>query len=397
MRSIGLIAAESVGAFRTRFAAGSPTTPSPPESPERGQAPTALSRIRRPRLRQGGAVVGVLATALLLGACTGDAGADKPGNAGAEQQSEQQVEAGVPEEYRAKAIAHAKARQIDACGLHDPAAAEKATGDKGDEIVPSGALNECTLRLAKGEFNSTWTFRVEAGAIFDAGYRKSAAPENLGGVDVFVSEDEKRCEIARPLDDDYAVVMSVSAPSGKDASPKAPCQVLREYVTALAPVWKDLPKRGSGRTTPEFTLTKVDPCAAASAALDMFSEPFLETSSPVTCTARSMTPKPPQKPQKGVGRDEVSVRWIMTDDPSKLVRAGDDSAREITIDGRKAVINQGSTGCTTFIVWDPSVGVVRDNRNPETETLTQQISVSTATCDNAEQVAQKIVAKVGGK
>lgn len=338
----------------------------------------------------------MLAAALLASACTGDAGGDQPAKDEAAQSAEQ-VEQGVPQEYRAKAIAHARARQIDACGLHDPAAAEKATGDKGDEIVPSGGLHECTLRLAKGEFNSTWTFRVEAGATYDASYRKDTAPENLGGLDIFLSEDERRCEIARPVDDDYAVVTSVSAPSGKDAPAKAPCQVLREYVTSLAPIWKDLPKRGSSRTTPELTLAKLDPCAAASTALDMFKEPFLETTDPVTCTARSMTPAPPQQRPKGIGRDEVSVSLIMSNDPTKLIRAGDDSAREVTIDGHKAVINKGSNGCTTYIIWDPDVTVVPDNRRPETETLFQQISVTTATCDNAEQVAQKVVAKVGSK
>ncbi|RAS59442.1 uncharacterized protein DUF3558 [Lentzea atacamensis] len=340
-------------------------------------------------------LTGLFAVALLAGACTVD---PRPDNPGGDQQAEQQVEAGVPQEYRAKALAHARDRQIDACGLHDPAAAEKATGDKGDELVPgSGGLHECDLRLHKGEFNSTWRFNVEAGALFDASSRKSAAPENLGGLDIFVTEHDTSCEIAKPIDDDYAVVIVANAPSGKDKPAKAPCQVLREYVTALAPTWKELPKRGSGRTTPEFTLTRLDPCSAAATAMDMFAEPFLETSNPVTCTARSMKPAPPQQRPKGVGRDEVTVTWVMDDDPSKLVRAGDDSAREVTIDGRKAVLNKGSNGCTTYIVWDPDVSVVADNRNPEDETLTQQIRVTTATCDNAEQIAQKIVAKVAGK
>lgn len=355
----------------------------------------AAAKATNRRLRHRLTLTGVVAVALLAGACTADPRSDKPGGG---QQAEQQVEAGVPPEYRAKALAHARDRQIDACGLHDPAAAEKATGDKGDELVPgSGGLHECDLRLHKGEFNSTWRFNVEAGALFDAGSRKSAAPENLGGLDVFITEGDTRCEIAKPIDDDYAVVMVANAPSGKDKPAKTPCQVLREYVTALAPTWKELPKRGSGRTTPEFTLTRLDPCSAAATAMDMFAEPFLETSNPVTCTARSMKPAPPQQRPKGAGRDEVTVSWIMDDDPAKLVRAGDASAREVTIDGRKAVLNKGSNGCTTYIVWDPDVSVVEDNRNPEDETLTQQIRINTATCDNAEQVAQKIVAKVGGK
>ncbi|SDP65390.1 hypothetical protein [Lentzea jiangxiensis] len=142
-----------------------------------------------------------------------------------------------------------------------------------------------------------------------------------------------------------------------------------------------------------MTLVRPDPYKAASATLGMFEEGFLETGGPMSCTARSGKVTAPQKRDKGVGRPEVNVAWTMNTDPSKLVKASDGSAREITVEGRKAVLSKGSLGCTTYIVWDDQIKVDQDNRVDDDD-LTQQIRVQTATCDNAEEVAKKIVAKV---
>jgi len=336
-----------------------------------------------------------LCTMAMATACFSGGGDQKAGETSSGQQSDKQVEAGVPQEYRAKAIADGKNRAIDACGLHDPDAAKEVTGDEGDEIVPStSGLQECILRMHKGEFQSTWTFYLEVGVLYDAASRKNDAPEKLGGMDVFISEDERRCEVSKPLDDNYVIQLHATA-SGEDNAPAKPvCQVLREYATKLAPVWQELPKHGSGRTKPELTLPKLDPCTAAAATMDMFEEGFLETSGPMTCTARSAKPSPPVR-DRSVGRNEVSVTWTMNTNPAKLIKAGDNSAREITVEGRKAVISKGSSGCTTYIVWDPEISVVQDNRSTDDDSLTQQIRVQTATCDTAEEVTKRIVAKVG--
>ncbi|MFJ8966994.1 hypothetical protein ACIRG5_47145 [Lentzea sp. NPDC102401] len=338
---------------------------------------------------------GVVGAMLLATACTGVGGEQKPRDNGAQQQAEYQVEPAVPEMYKAKALADSKNRAIDACGLHDPEAAQKVTGDQPDEIVPgSSGLNECDLRTHKGEFEATWTFYLEVGTLYDASARRDDAPEKLGGMDVFVSEEERTCTVSKPLDDNYAVQMRASASVRSDEKPAKPaCTVAREYVTALAPIWQDMPKHGSGRTKPELTLVKLDPCKAASATLDLFEEAQLETGGPMSCTARSGKVTAPQKRDKGVGRPEVTVAWTMNTDPSKLVKADGDTARAITVDGRKAVLSKGSLGCTTYIVWDDQIKVDQDNRVDDDD-LTQQIRVQTATCDNAEEVAKKIVAKV---
>jgi hypothetical protein len=83
----------------------------------------------------------------------------------------------------------------------------------------------------------------------------------------------------------------------------------------------------------------------------------------------------------------------MNSDPSKLVKAGDQTAREVSVDGHKAVLSKGSYGCTTYIVWDDTT-VDPDNRSDD-DALTQQMRVQTAKSDNAEEVAKRILAKVG--
>ena len=334
----------------------------------------------------------LLGAGLLLTACTGGGG-EPP----ADQSGAPQIEQAVPEQYRAEAAAFAEMRRIDACGLHDPEAAKKVTGDQGDELMPShSGLQECTLRLHKSEFESTWTLYLTVGDRFDAAARKDAAPTDINGIEVFVREDERGCSLSRPLDDKHAIELRASpGGSSKEAPPKPPCTVLKEYVGELGPVWKDLPKRGSGRTTPELKLAALDPCSVAAATLDLFGEgAVLEPSEPYVCTAKPTKPAAAPKKDKTAGANEARVTLMMDDDPSALIKPGDQAARETTIADHKVVIYQKRNGCTAYIVWDPETKVVVDNRDEDAPPAVQQISVDLPTCEAAQQAAEKILAKV---
>lgn len=345
-------------------------------------------------LRQRFTLALLLGTALLASACTKDA--PSPPEGGGETQPAK-IEAAIPQEYRALAEAAAGYRAIDACGLHDPDAAKEITGDELDEIIPSqDGMQECVLRTHKGEFRASWTIYLEVGETFDASQRKDAAPESIGGLEVFVSEDERTCTLAKPLDDDRAIVLRTSpSGTGEDKPAKSSCQLAKEYAAKVAPLWKDLPKRDSERTKPELTLAKLDPCTVASGALDMFgADAVLQPSGPFVCTAKPLNPGPPSR-DKGVGRNEVGITLMVDDDPSALVKPGDQSAREVTVAGYKTVIFQGRSGCTSYIVYDPDTSIVQDNRATEGGVLYQQIRMSTATCDVAQQAAEKVLAKAG--
>ncbi|SDP65408.1 hypothetical protein [Lentzea jiangxiensis] len=59
---------------------------------------------------------------------------------------------------------------------------------------------------------------------------------------MFISEEEKTCTVSKPLDDNHSVQIRASASVRSDEKLAKPaCAVLREYVTALAPIWQDMP------------------------------------------------------------------------------------------------------------------------------------------------------------
>ncbi|CAL9677617.1 hypothetical protein SUDANB95_07943 (plasmid) [Actinosynnema sp. ALI-1.44] len=341
------------------------------------------------------------AALLTLAGCTGTGGDSAPPTAGSSAAAaEDGALAGLPEEYRKQAAAFIAHRKIDACGLHDVEAAKKVSGDQGDEIMPAqDGLQNCTLRLSKGEFNSTWTLYLEVGAEFDAGRRQQAAPETLpGGLEVFTEEsDEKSCTLARPLDDEFAVELRVRFGGGSgDAPPKQPCAFAREYVTEMATLWNNPPQRGSGRTSPDLGLARLDPCKAAAAVQEEQGQGAeLRPVSPYGCEVRLA---PGTVKDKSVTQ-AVTVEFIMDEDPTLLVdnSATSKDSTKVTIGGHSAVITKRKIDCRTYVVWQPEVAVIADARSDDAAASVQQVSISTPTCDTAQATAEKIMAKVGAR
>ncbi|TWP46063.1 hypothetical protein FKR81_37485 [Lentzea tibetensis] len=349
---------------------------------------------------------GLLAAAVFLAACTPDP--SPPQDTGGEQQGKPQIEQAIPQEMRKDAEAFAKFRQIDACALHSVEAATEVTGDKGDAIMPDDSgFHECALELHKSEFESTWNLRIEVGAKFDARDRHEAKPENIGGIDVFTRElDTGSCSAWWPLDTDqpaeqqkFAIELSTSKPSGDAAGGKTPCDVVKQYLAKVGSIWKELPKRGGGKTSPEFKLATVDPCGAAAAVLDALGpQARLDPVNPSSCTAIGAAAPAADGKNKsaGGGRNEVRVTFGIKDDPSSLVRAGVQGASETTVDGRTVVLSQGRhNSCAAYAIWDPDTTVVVDHSDEEASTATQQIRIDTLDCEQAKTAMQKVLAKVG--
>ena len=340
--------------------------------------------------RLSAALLALLGAVLLLSACT-SGGHTAPPTDTDQTSSAPTTEQAVPEEHRATAEAFAKLRAIDSCALHDIEAAKQVTGDQGDEILPADdGLNLCVLRLHKSEFESTWSLHLEVGARFDSLSRSDSAQENLGGLEVYTREDERGCTLDKPLEGDFAIELRASTYSG---ATKAPCDVLREYATKLAPLWTDPPRRGGGATSPELSLAKVDPCTAASALLDgAGAGAALEPEEVFGCT---VTPARDAKAAPSKTRTDVEVSLILDEDPAALVKPDKQTAREITVGKHRAVLYQGGTGCTAYIVWEPDTTVVVDQQSEDALPALQQIRVDTGDCDAAQAAAEKIVAKVG--
>ncbi|MFD0207491.1 MULTISPECIES: hypothetical protein [Saccharothrix] len=335
----------------------------------------------------------MLGVAALLAACTGGGGDTTPSADATGAQDVPQIEQAIPEKYRGTATAFAAFRAIDACGMHDVEAAKQVTGDKGDKILPDqDGLHLCTLEMHKSELESTWTFDLEVGALFESAARSEAAPETVGGMQVFTRETDRGCSLSKPLDDTHAVELRTSTFTG---ATKKPCDVVREYAAKLAPIWNDPPKRGSGVTSPTLDLASMDPCTAAAAVLETAGPGSeLRPSGVFGC---SVTPAvdPNAPPQKT--RTDTSVEFVMDEDPASLVKAGIQTAREIMIDRFRGVVNERSTGCITYVVWDPDTAVAVDQQSEDAFPALQLIRVEAPDCDRAQAAARKVMAKVGSR
>jgi hypothetical protein len=163
------------------------------------------------------AAAALLAALLLTGACTGGT-TFAPPDTTPSSSADAAVNSAIPEHYRADAKSFADFRSIDACAMHDTDAAMTASGDQGDEIVPdSDGLNKCTLRLAKGEFQSTWNLYLEVGATYEPYRRRQAAPETIAGRLIYIEKAEggNGCLLARPLDAKFAIDLRVQVSGGE--------------------------------------------------------------------------------------------------------------------------------------------------------------------------------------
>lgn len=325
----------------------------------------------------------LLGTALLLSACT-PGGDSAPPTDTNRAPAEPTIEQAIPERDRQTAKAYAAFRAIDACALHDVEAATAVTGDKGDEITPDqDGLNQCTLRLHKGEYESTWTIRLEVGSLLPAELRREAAPETVGGMDVFVREEERGCSLSKPLDDNHAIEVRTSAYGN---ATKKPCDVLREYVGKLGGLWNDPPRRDSGQTSPRLSLAEVDPCAAAAAVLDDVGPGAqLSPQGVFACTAVPASAQPSKQ------RIDIEIALILDEDPASLVKTG---SREVAVGAHRAVLAERATGCAVYVVWEPETEVVVDQQSEDAVPSLQQIRVQAGACDVAQAAAEKVVAKV---
>lgn len=337
----------------------------------------------------------IIAGALALSSCTGDVSTPTP-------PSPSSTVAVPGAQQDPQLAAFASHRALDACGLHDPSAAQTVTGDRPDEIMPAASgLDECTLRLAQGEFQSTWTLTVEVGAGFGASQRARTTRETLPGnanVGVFVQASDPRdpdsCALYRELDPRYAIELRASFSAGRSTPPPKPaCTVAKDYVAKLAALWASPPKRGAGRTAPDLSLARLDPCQAVSGLLRARPGARLTPESPYRCTV-SEAPRPgvPITPKTLPARTTVSFRVL--GDPTQVPppRPGSDPVTMTTIAGNKAAIQASRAGCRTQIVWDPQTTITGDARAAEPVTSVQVVEIQAASCDGAQDTADTVLA-----
>ncbi|GAA3464288.1 hypothetical protein ACFFSW_17135 [Saccharothrix longispora] len=341
------------------------------------------------------------AVALAAVACTG-APSDQPTSTSTPDPSGQaKINPSIPEDLRSTAEAYAHYREIDACALHDPAAAEKASGEgsTADELMPSDdGFDTCTLRLHKSEFNSTWTMYLRVAREYDVALRHEAALEQIGGVEFYVKEEGAplpSCELARPLDDTYAVVLDVH-PDDRNNVVRPVCDFTRDYVEQVADRWRDLPRHGAGHTQPALPLALRDPCQALIAVVDDFGPDVeIKPREVYECSigpGSGGTGNPTGKSAAG----EVTVVYGVAEHPARNLAVSPDEYQAADITGYQAVTGMRAGQCRTVAVWDPDTAIVEDHRDDDALPAVQIVRIDTPDCEQqSKKLIEKILTAVG--
>lgn len=386
-----LLLALVLGPTIAQLLAWTGTIPAPPQT-----TPAARRRGRPRRTRHLRAGLAVCSAVLL--ASSGCTTAGTPTPAAGPATSGSGNAANIPDYYQAKAAAHAVARTIDPCALHDLTAARTITGHQVDELMPANnRLNQCVLRLSTGEFQATWTLYLEAGGAFDGARRRSAAPETIAGRLIYTeqADDGSGCTLARPLDDTAAITLTVRASTATPNTATTPCALGRDYLTATADRWNQPPLRSDRLTAPTLTLADLDPCDAAAALLPDFGDGAeLNPSEPYQCGARPGFDTPAKR--SGTQPEQITITFGVAEDPMRLVDTPSSTAEhtELAVGDRHGVASRTSSGCSTTVIWDPDTVLVADARTENPPPTYQVVTIHTETCDTAHATADKVLAKV---
>jgi hypothetical protein len=160
----------------------------------------------------------------------------------------------------------AQVRSWDICAMHDTEAAARATGYAPDELLPYREPGICRLLMKEPNGVQEWELQLEVAQVFPT---QGGRPIEVAGVQMpqVRGSDDSHCAYSYPIgqagqdDEQWGIELSASSIAGN----KAPCDVARDYATAIAPLLAEPPLRRAGGTKPALDLSATDPCAVAAA------------------------------------------------------------------------------------------------------------------------------------
>lgn len=167
----------------------------------------------------------------------------------------------------------ARVRSWDMCAMHDIGAAERATGFAPDELLPYREPGICRLVMRERGGTDDWELQLDVFQVIPT--EGGGPPLNVDGVEMpqVRDDDNTRCAYSYPIgaptgsDEPWGIEVSVFS----IADNKEPCDVAREYATAIAPRLADPPQRSAGGTTPALGIAASDPCALAATMVPLLS------------------------------------------------------------------------------------------------------------------------------
>jgi hypothetical protein len=327
----------------------------------------------------------VLVVAVSLAACTTSGTPDRTGNAA---HGGPVAELPMPPDLRTTAARFAGVRGWDLCAMHDIPAATRITGWHPSALLPddTSGLDECTLSLSPPDDVGEWELTIAVARLLRpderlaSGWGIPGAAITVDGVRLSNAVNRAdSCAYEYPLVQAGQESWGIQVGWGFRAGPSAgrpPCDVVRDYVTALGPRLTDPPLRSAGLTSPALVLADVDPCAVVATVLTTASGETALTGEntdvgiddPTSCRASVAT---------GLfGSTSVRVELGITDSTDSFTD---------TIAGRPAELDGGSwiEPCrATFQSTGVELAEHSWINRPSVETMTIEVSP----CDGVQQL-----------
>lgn len=291
----------------------------------------------------------------------------------------------------------------DPCGLQDPAAAAAVTGQPlqagpAGPLQPYGNANECQIttgdELGDGP-TPAWTFTTTAGAPFSPAMQRSAAPAQLGGLQLWRVDMGGRysstCQFYQPTAPGVANRVSVRSEgaSTEPAPPGASCRMAAHYLAQLGPRWQHPPKRADHAPgLPQLKLAEVmSPCDPLRVALTQLPPPAdalpgrsrVEHAQhgqpdPATCSLDDELPT-----HTGNRHYDTTYGERHTRTDVQFQAKTPDKRPEKTVAGMPASEITASNGCSLWVQLGAPIGAKI--------AVAPHAEIHADTCENAEKVA----------
>ncbi|MFD1048510.1 hypothetical protein ACFQ1S_24745, partial [Kibdelosporangium lantanae] len=311
--------------------------------------------------------------------------------------------------------ANAASRAIDPCALHDVAAAEQVTGMKAQVLLP-GTFNlaSCDLEVGPpGDALDAWRMVTTAGVRLDDGTIKKATPEKIGDLSVLHVPEVVRSK-------DACTYMLENSPKGgavpvrtalelsvtreETKQEKAPCQVAKDYLTAVIKYWIQPAYRSDKLTLPALPIGHVDPCAGLAAVAPAMGGRIQvrpSSASPYDCTGI------PAKLEPGMNPMQVTVALKFKGDPREALQNEKTSQggkiKPVTVAGHTGTLTETAAdprspklggSCAVNVVVDDAVGVAEFADKPNATKNLQVVSTTADTCELAQKAAESVMATI---
>ncbi len=308
--------------------------------------------------------------------------------------------------------------KIDPCALHDVAAAEQATGQRGGDLEPGKKLHECALRT-EGDNGAGWNLYVRVGETILNQQRDDYAPVDIGDTEFLRTEmDGCRYEYipkkgTQPLYGFYGGAMTFSlsvqysAAAGESDAQETQnaargCGVGAKYLNAIKQHWEpgSVAKRDDGVTQPTAPLGNYSPCAAMKEAMNVVPplpstiDTRLDRTEPSNCEVNDYVPG---RFGSETSEPRINVTFEFDDDPTQNA----DLYEPVTIGNLQGFVRapdpdralSADDPCTVELRYGEAE-VDMNAERPGEQIITQVIRVQTPDCESSKKVAELVAPTV---